>query len=299
MLKNVTIIGEKKSVYSKDIAFSFITPDFLSNFMININEEMTARKYFNQETVLDLLSVKIICYKILEPFPLFFALTYDDSIVPEKFYPTLHSVIEKTLDFLKDKKPEILQKEPTAFKKPFEKLVDFAMENRPPKISILGYNGVGKTSICNYIEGIKPEKLLPTMNIERHSFRLFNIPIILWDFSDEIPENMVQKFLLGSDAVIIVLDSTKKNAKDSLHLLNLTKKTVPHAELIIVGNKQDQKKAESIEKLEKLMNHRIIPFNATNFANARLIQEQTAELLEICCEELDYTDESYVVQRND
>lgn len=267
--------------------------------MFSMNEEMTARKYLNQETVLDFLSVKIICYKIIKPFPVFFALTYDDSIIPEKHYPTLHSVIKKTLDYLKENDPELLQKDPITFEKFFYSLVNSVMEERPPKISVLGFNGVGKTSICNYIEGKKPEKLTPTMSIERHSFRLFDIPLIVWDFSDEIPEKMIQKFLLGSDAVIIVLDSTQKNAEESLHLLKLTKNIVPHAELILVGNKQDQNKALSIEKLEQIMNNRVIPFNATDFANARLIQEQTAELLEICSDELNYTDESYVMQRND
>ena len=57
--------------------------------------------------------------------------------------------------------------------------------------------------------------------------------------------------------------------------------------------------ANRAEKLEKIMGQRVIPFNATDFGNARLIQEQTAELLEIVSDELDYTDESYVIQRND
>ncbi len=190
-----------------------------------------------------------ICYKIMEPIPLFFALTYDDSIVPEKFYPTLQSLIKRTLDYLQETDPEFRQEDPTAFEKEFEKLVDYVVEIRPPKISVLGYNDVGKTSICNYLDGKQHDKVTPTMSIERHSFRLFDIPVIVWDYSDEIPEKLVKKFLLGSDAVIIVLDSTKKNAKASRHLLDLTKDVVPHAELIIVGNKQDEPKALPIEKL--------------------------------------------------
>ena len=299
MLKNVTIIGERKNIFSKDVAFSFSTPEFANVMLLYIDKEMTARKYFNQETILDFLSVKTICYKIMKPIPLFFALTYDDSIIPEKFYPTLHSLIKKTLDYLKENDPEFLQEDPTAFEKKFQNLVNYVIEVRPPKISVLGYNNVGKTSICNYIAGTEPKNLAPTMNIERHSIRLFDIPTIVWDYSDEIPEKLVKKFLQGSDAVIIVLDSTKKNAKLSLRLLELTKEAVPHAELIIVGNKQDKRKALSIGELEKIMGNRVIPFNATDFNYARLIQEQTAELLEICSDELDYTDESYVIQRND
>ncbi len=64
MLKNVTIIGERKNIYSKDLAFSFSTPEFMNVMLLYIDKEMTARKYFNQETILDFLSVKTICYKI-------------------------------------------------------------------------------------------------------------------------------------------------------------------------------------------------------------------------------------------
>ncbi len=234
-----------------------------------------------------------------------------DSIIPEKFIPTLQSFVQQTLDYLKENDSEFTQEGSTAlgnqfdkqfkenFEKQFEKLVYGLLEERPPKISVLGYNDVGKTSICNYIQGKQPEQLTPTMTIERHSFRLFDIPVIVWDFSDEILEKTAKKFLLGSDAVIIVLDSTKNNAENSLRLLKLTKEIVPHAELILIGNKQDKDKALPIEKLEKIMGQRVIPFNATDFANARLIQKQTAELLEIVSEELNYTDESYVIQRND
>ena len=298
MLKNITIIGET-AVFNKNFAISFLTPKFLPDFLQNLNNEMSARKYYNKEMAVDFLNVKILCYKIIDPIPLFFALVYDDSVVLEKLQPALQKVVHFTLEYIQKHDNQFVILDQPKMAETFDPIINHLLSVRPPKICVIGFNRVGKTSICELISGNEIKSVTPTMVVERKNVSLYGIPLTLWDFSDEVPFSMWKKFMLGSDAIIIVLDSMQANAEKSKKLLSLTNEAVPHAELLIVANKQDADGVLPPEELEKILGKKVLPFSTTDFANARVIQMQTAELLEIIADELDYSDASFVIQRND
>ncbi|MCP4763871.1 MAG: hypothetical protein GY870_19020 [archaeon] len=305
MLKNITIIFDNLVYLNKDYAISFKNPDTLLRLLKGIDEEITSRGFFKEETVIDILTMKIVCYKVKTPFPLFIALTFDDSIVPEKIYPQLHQIIESAVDFiervgvfdeLSDDNKKLLEKECEIIYKELLLL-------RPPKICILGHDKVGKTSICELIKNRTiPEKYIETTNLETHKSQLYGVPIILWDIPDPgdlSNEKLWSKFILGSDALIIVIDSTEKNAKETKSMIEITNYILPNAELLVIANMQDKENALKPEELENILNCKVLPFNASDLKNGKVMQEYAAKLLELKITGINYEKEEYIIQRND
>lgn len=306
MIKNLTILGGNKVLVERDYAIGFIDPDALPRLLKDLDNELTSRGFFDDETVIDIITTRVVCYKKQKP-ALFVSLTVDDSIVPENVFPSIHKLINVTENYIKTALSGnidgFLKENKEALEKECEPIIKDLMLLRPPKISIVGYDMVGKTSICELIKGANlPEKYIETTNMEKFHSKLFGIPILLWDIPDSGDlnnERMWANFIKGSDGVILVLDSTEKNAVESKAMIQLTDEIVPHAELLVVANKQDVQGALSPEELENILLCNVFPFSANNSANSEIIQKQVAELLEIKAEGIDYSDKSYIIQRND
>ena len=104
MLKNITIMIDNSTYMNKDYAITFKNPEALNRLLQDINEEITARNLIEEEMVIDILTLKIICYKIIEPIPLFTALTFDDSTKPEKVFQKMHEFIKFVINVVEKKK---------------------------------------------------------------------------------------------------------------------------------------------------------------------------------------------------
>ena len=129
------------------------------------------------------------------------------------------------------------------------------------KIGIIGYDFVGKSSITEMIKsGSIPGKYKVTTQLKKYKAKLFGMPILLWDIPDQgdLSEKVWQSFILGSDAVILVLDSTKENAEESKLMVEITDRIIPNAELLIVANKQDS--SDSL-KPEEIVTYRTFAEN--------------------------------------
>ncbi|MHA1727330.1 MAG: ADP-ribosylation factor-like protein [Promethearchaeota archaeon] len=305
MLKNITILIEDYKYLDRDYAISFRDHTFLPKLLRALDKEIIEREFYDEEMIIDLLTMKIICYKIKKPLSLFIALTFDDSIVPENIFPSIYRLVEIAIKFVK--KTGVTGELSTQNQKTLDiecdAIIKELLELRPPKICVIGYDFVGKTSVCGLIKNGKvPEKYIETTFMEKSSSDLYGIPLLLWDIPDPGDLNskrMWSKFLLGSNAVILVLDSTEKNAEESKLMIEMTDEIIPHAELLILANKQDKEGALSPEDLESILLFKVFPFVAKN-ENAGLIQRQTAKLLEIKSEKIDYSrKENFIIQRND
>ncbi len=300
MLKNITIFGEKLTYLDKDYAIAFKNPDFLPKFLRDVDEEMTTRGYYEKETVINLLTLKIICYKIKDPYPLFLGLTFDDSADPEKIFERVQDLIDITLDYIEKTDSLYEVHNPQALESDCDEITKEFLMIRPPKISIIGAEGVGKTSICEMLKsGILPDEGIYPFTIEKYYAQLFDIPITIWDVKITDDWRASSKYILGSDGVIIVLDSTLQNARYSKALLEMTEEVIPHAEVLVVANKQDVEGALTPEDLEEILNCKVFPFDASKFENQKKIQIQAAKLLEIKASEIDYSEEDYIIQRTD
>lgn len=306
MIKNLTILSNNQVLVELDYGIGFIDPDVLPRLMKDLDKELTIRGFFDDETVIDIITTRIVCYKNQKP-DLFLSLIVDDSIVPKNLYPSIHKLIKVTENYIKTTlsgNTDIFSKENREIlKKECEPIIKDLMLLRPPKISIIGYDMVGKTSICELIKGANlPEKYRETTSMEKFRSELFGIPILVWDIPDAGDlnnERMWGNFIKGSDGVILVLDSSRKNAEESKSMIQLTDEIVPHAELLIVANKQDVKGALTPEEIESILLCKVFPFSANTSESSEIIQKQVAELLEIKAEGIDYSDKSYIIQRND
>jgi GTPase SAR1 family protein len=305
LLKNITILRGDEIYLLKDFAISFRNPDVLPQMLKNIDDELTSRGFYEEDLVIDIITLKIICYKMKNPVPLFISLTYDDSSLPDQIIPIMHKILKILRTFL-EKTNVSAEKISEANKKLLESrcspLIEDLLMLRPAKISIIGYDFVGKSSITEMIiSGKIPKKYKETTHLKKYKAKLFGMPILLWDIPDQgdISEKVWQSFILGSDAVILVLDSTKQNAEESKLMVEVTDKIIPMAELLIVANKQDSDESLKPEEIENIIGSKVFPLVANKLENSILIQKQAAKLLEIRSEGIDYSKKDYIIQRND
>ncbi|NVM03894.1 MAG: hypothetical protein HWN67_16300 [Candidatus Helarchaeota archaeon] len=299
MLKNITIFGEKLTYLDKDYAIAFKNPDFLPKFLRDVDEEMTTRGYYEKEAVIDLLTLKIICYKIKDPYPLFLGLTFDDSTDAEIIFERIQDLIDITLDYIEKTDSLYEIHNPQALESDCDEITKEFLMIRPPKISIIGSEGVGKTTICEMLKsGILPDEGLH-FTVEKYFAQLFDTPISIWDVKITDDWRASSKYILGSDGVIIVLDSTLQNARYSKALLEMTAEVIPHAEVLVIANKQDVEGALKPEELEDILKCKVFPFDASKFENQKKMQIQAAKLLEIKAPGIDYSEEDYIIQRTE
>lgn len=305
MLKDITVLRGNEVYLHKEFAISFKNSEVLPQLIKYFDEEVTSRGFYDEDLVIDIITLKIICFKIKTPIPLFFSLTYDDSSLPEQITPKLHKLIKIITKFLA--KCEISDKSLTEKQKQdleaaVSSNVSDLLKLRPAKISVIGYDFTGKSSICEMLQsGSIPRKYKETTHLKKNKTELFGMPILLWDIPDQgdIGDNVWRSFILGSDAVIIVLDSTRENIVESKMMVELTDEIIPNAELLIIANKQDSEDALEPNKIEEILQCKVFPFIANDSKNSNVIQKQVAKLLEIKAEGIDYSKDDYIIQRND
>jgi GTPase SAR1 family protein len=305
LLKNITILRGNETYLNKDFAVSFRNSEVLPQLLKDIDEELTSRGFYEEDLVIDIITLKIICYKMKNPIPLFVSLTYDDSSLPDQILPKMHKILKILRTFMEKTNistDKISEDNKKLLESKCSPLIDDLLMLRPAKISVIGYDFVGKSNITEMIKsGKMPKKYKETTHLKKYKATLFGMPILLWDIPDQgdISENVWQSFILGSDAVILVLDSTKENAEESKLMVDVTDKIIPHAELLIVANKQDSDDSLKPEEIENILGSKVFPFVANKPENSILIQKQAAKLLEIKAEGIDYSKEDFIIQRND
>jgi signal recognition particle receptor subunit beta len=307
MLKNLYVAStcDRSLVYfNRDVAISFKSdPGALIRLLQDVNGEMGARGYQNEETVIDLLTIKTLCLRQEEPMPLFVALTFDDSVDPERGYKNLHQVMQRVGEFLVNKDPQapLSPEDQRSLNKICVEELNKCVVEFAPKISFIGTKGVGKTTLCRLIVGEAPDKgFYPTITADRFPITLYDIPFDLWDFAGENSERLAARFLEGSDGVVLVLDSSRQNVEEVGKVLaGFSDEVVPHAELLIIANKQDMPEALPPAEIKAILGLKVLPFVATDLANRELILEQIAKLAEIKSESLEYSKPDYIIQRND
>jgi small GTP-binding protein len=160
-----------------------------------------------------------------------------------------------------------------------------------PKVSILGFSGVGKTSLTKLIENeIVPDDHVPTIWAEVDEFQDdHNGFLRIWDYAgQEKFRSMWEKFLDGSDMVFIVTDSTEKNVLQSVKLLDFIKQKCPNAAICVIANKQDLPEALPLPDIvEKFGGIDIYPMVAKDRQNREYILTIFAKTLNMAREFLE------------
>jgi len=160
---------------------------------------------------------------------------------------------------------------------------DEAFRELRPKIALVGFSGVGKTTITRLIRAEEiPMKHIPTITGDVAAIKVGSLHMYLWDFAGQEQFSFIwSRFVKGSDAIILVVDSSKQNMKESKFFVDLIRKEAPKARVAIVANKQDIPGALSPEKIAKTLGFRTYPLVAIDPNQRGAMLNIVAEVVEV------------------
>ncbi len=163
-------------------------------------------------------------------------------------------------------------------------VIDKLQKGLFPKISFVGYSGVGKTTLTRLMLGAEiPREHVPTITGTITMIQIGSICINIWDEAGQEEFQFVwSKLLQGSDVIFIVTDSTVENVEKSRYFVDLAKKEAPHAHMAIVANKQDLPGAISaIEIKQRLSGIRTFSMVASDPTSRQKVFNIVSDILEL------------------
>ncbi|MFX0168492.1 MAG: ADP-ribosylation factor-like protein [Candidatus Hodarchaeota archaeon] len=112
------------------------------------------------------------------------------------------------------------------------------------KVSILGYGGVGKTTIVHLLNGGElPTSYIPTIGLDIQKVegvRIGTYEILLWDFAGQDRFRKLWKALFSRSRIIfLVTDSTLENVLQSKDIITFLHQEGVIGEIVAIANKQD------------------------------------------------------------
>ncbi len=168
----------------------------------------------------------------------------------------------------------------------FDPTVDGIHRNLRPKISLIGFSGVGKTTITRLIKAEEiPMQHIPTITGDIATIRIGKLHFHLWDFAGQEQFSYLwNNFIKGSDAVLLITDSTLENVEKSKFFLELIKEQAPQAHTSVIGNKQDLDDAMKPEQIEKILGLKTYSMIANDSNNRDKMITIIADVLEMSAE---------------
>ena len=168
----------------------------------------------------------------------------------------------------------------------FDPVVDSIHRNLRPKISLVGFSGVGKTTSTQLIKAEKiPIKHIPTITGDIATIKIGKLHFNLWDFAGQEQFSYLwNNFVKGSDAILLITDSTLENVEKSKFFLELIKDEAPEAHTAIIGNKQDLPDAMKPEQIEKILGLKTYSMIAVDPKNRTKMIQIIADILDMSTE---------------
>ncbi len=168
----------------------------------------------------------------------------------------------------------------------FDPIVDSIHKNLRPKISLIGFSGVGKTTITRLIRAEEiPLQHIPTITGDIATVRIGKLHFHLWDFAGQEQFSYLwNNFIKGSDAALLITDSTLENVEKSKFFLELIKEQSPHAHTAVIGNKQDLGGAIKSAQIERILGLKTYSMIAKKPENRDKMIQIIADILEMSAE---------------
>ena len=168
----------------------------------------------------------------------------------------------------------------------FDPTIDSIHRNLRPKISLVGFSGVGKTTITKLIKAEEiPMKHVPTITGDIATIKIGKLYFHLWDFAGQEQFSYLwNNFVKGSDAVLLITDSSLENVEKSKFFLELIKDEAPQAHTAVIGNKQDLSESLKPMQIEKILGLKTYSMIAKESKNRDKMIQIIADILEMSAE---------------
>jgi len=165
----------------------------------------------------------------------------------------------------------------------FDPMIESIHKKIRTKISLVGFSGVGKTTITRLISaGLIPDTHIPTITGKISTIKIGKLVFHLWDFAGQEQFSYLwSDFIFGSDAVLLITDSSLENVEKSRYFIELIKEQTPNAHAAAIANKQDRDIALSVEKIEKILGIKAYPMIAIESTNRDKMVQIVADILQM------------------
>ncbi len=165
----------------------------------------------------------------------------------------------------------------------FDPLIESIHKKIKTKISLVGFSGVGKTTINKLISAEEiPDTHIPTISGKVSTIKIGKLVFHLWDFAGQEQFSYLwSNFIFGSDAVLLITDSTLENVEKSRYFVELIKEQTPNAHAAAIANKQDLENALSVEKIEEILGIKAYSMIAIEPNNRDKMIQIVANILEM------------------
>ena len=250
MLRKIIILKAKAILYEKEYGKSLpeetLYPlieslrDYLSNFVIDVINFM------------QIINFKL-CFATHRDFDLLFVMVADPTDKDDSIKGEIEFIRHKFLEKFRDPlSRRITDSEVYAN---IQKDVSISKSELRPKISLVGFSGVGKTTITKLIKEEEiPMRHIPTITGYISEITVEEFEFYLWDLAGQVRYAEVwAQFMRGSDVIILITDSTEQNIYESRFFIELCRKEAPFARFAVVANKQDLPGALSIENIANIL----------------------------------------------
>ena len=260
MLRKIIIIKDKIALYEREYGKSLpeetLHPlieslkDYLKNFVVDLVDFM------------HVINFKM-CYATTREFNLLFIMIIDPTDKDDSVRTELEFIRHNFLE--KFRTPLAQGITVPAVYRDIEKDIKVSKSELRPKISLVGFSGVGKTTITKLIkEEELPTRHIPTVTGYISEITVGDFEMYLWDLAGQVRYAAVwAQFMRGSDAIILITDSTEQNVYESRFFVELCRKEAPYARFTVVANKQDLPGALPIERISEILDCGLYGYTTT------------------------------------
>ncbi len=272
MLRQVYILKDEKILYNKNFGKALSLEDFnklYSEFTTGIGIELECYDYIKYRVV----------FTVDDELGLIFVFVIDindDLSQTKKHLKTLQKEFIETFgDNIDNLDPTLMEL--------IDPIMDSIHRNLKTKISLVGFSGVGKTTTTKLICATEiPSVHIPTITGKISTVKIGKLYFHLWDFAGQEQFSYLwNDFILGSDAVLIITDSTLENVEKSKFFLELVKEHAPYAHAAVIGNKQDLEDALDVVKIEEILGLKTYSMVAIEPDNRDKMIQIIADILEV------------------
>jgi len=118
------------------------------------------------------------------------------------------------------------------------------------------------------------------VNADIITVKIGKITFYIWDYTaQEQFIFLLEEFLVESDAILLVTESTSENIEKSKYFLEILKTKTPDVSVGVIANKQDLIKAIDVKEIEKILEFKTYSMIAIDPINRKKMIQIIAELL--------------------